>query len=240
MRVVLFVVVVAAHVLLLLLFPAWRRYPSRESAEEASIAPIFLPPPLPEPSVSSESSSPPEVARASPGSSWQAPLIYRSASSSAISRLRSEPPSWQTAEPQVSSSGEAADVNQQQSPSIPTPAPDWRGEAELIAQADAERIVAAEDAAERRAHALTAHFKPMAPPLVRGGQEFAWSFATHRWQHLAGGGFTYALNDHCSLLIFIIPFIGCSIGKQEANGNLFQYMHKPVKFGDWDWRIEDP
>jgi hypothetical protein len=254
MRVALFVVVVAAHVLLWLLLPSWR-YPSRESAEESSIAPIFLPPLLPEPATLPESSTLPEAPPTPSSSPWQAPLIYRSASGSATSPPSSESPPWQTAAPERRSSGEPDEVNQppadeqsdlqpqfqQQALAAPAPtAPDWHAQAELTAQADAERIVAAEDAAQRRANALTAHFKPMAPPLVRSGPEFGWSVAAHRWEHIPGGGFAYALNDHCSILILIIPFIGCKIGKTEANGHLFDYMHKPVKFGDWDWRLDDP
>jgi hypothetical protein len=41
--------------------------------------------------------------------------------------------------------------------------------------------------------------------------------------------------------VYIFPMIGCSVGrKPPANGDLFKFMHPPVKFGDWDWRLDDP
>jgi hypothetical protein len=51
----------------------------------------------------------------------------------------------------------------------------------------------------------------------------------------------FPLNDQCSIVVIIIPWFGCSLGaKPAANGDLFKYMHGPVKFGDWDWRVQDP
>ena len=128
---------------------------------------------------------------------------------------------------------------QQAQPEPMAPAPDWRMQAQESAQHSAQQIVAAEDAAKRQANALTARFKPLAPDRVRG-PEFGWSVATHRIAHLPGGGLAYNLNDHCQLVIFPMLFAGCSIGKIEANGDLFKYMHPPLKFGDWDKRDADP
>jgi hypothetical protein len=123
----------------------------------------------------------------------------------------------------------------------PSPTPDWRTQAEVTAQANALHIVEAEDKSARQAAALTAHFKPLPGPRVRG-PEFGWDYAaTHRITHPEGGGLLIALNDRCAIFIFLLPMIGCSIGPQPpANGDLFKYMHKPVKFGDWDWRLDDP
>jgi hypothetical protein len=92
-----------------------------------------------------------------------------------------------------------------------------------------------------QAAALTAHFKPLPGPRVRG-PEFGWDYAaTHRITRPEGGGLLIALNDRCAIFIFLLPMIGCSIGPgPPANGDLFKYMHKPVKFGDWDWRLDDP
>ena len=120
-------------------------------------------------------------------------------------------------------------------------APDWRTAAAATAQTSAQRIVEAEDDAARKATALTSRFKPLPGPRVKG-PEFAWDCAhTHRVTPLQGGGFVVALNDRCAVLVFIVPMIGCSVGHQPpANGDLFKYMHPPVKFGDWDWRVKDP
>ena len=142
-------------------------------------------------------------------------------------RRRSEP-----------SEAHSPDLQQPQPESTPTP-PDWHAQAEELAQLSAQHIVEAEDIAKRQANALTAPFKPLAPDRIRG-PEFGWSAATHRIAPLPGGGLVYTLNDHCQLLVFPMPFIGCAVGKIEANGDLFKYMHPPVKFGDWDKREADP
>jgi hypothetical protein len=120
------------------------------------------------------------------------------------------------------------------------PLPDWHAQAEALAQQDAQQIVGAEDAAEGQAKALTSPYKPLAPPRARS-RELAWDYAaTHRITPLPQGGFVYSVNDNCQILILPLPFIGCSIGKQHANGDLFVNLHPPVKFGDWDWRVRDP
>jgi hypothetical protein len=120
-------------------------------------------------------------------------------------------------------------------------APDWRAAAAAIAQTSAQHIVEAEDDAARKAAALTSRFKPLPGPRVAGTQ-FAWDYAhTHRITPLQGGGFVVALNDRCAIAIAPFPMFGCSVGrKPPANGNLFKNMHPPVKFGDWDWRLDDP
>jgi hypothetical protein len=120
-------------------------------------------------------------------------------------------------------------------------APDWRAAAAATAQTDAQHIVEAEDDAARKVAALTARFKPLPGPRVRG-PEFAWDYAhTHRLTPLQGGGFVIALNDRCAIAILPLPMFGCAVGrKSPANGDLFKFMHPPVKFGDWDWRLDDP
>ncbi len=50
----------------------------------------------------------------------------------------------------------------------------------------------------------------------------------------------YTINDHCQLVVFPFPFLGCRLGKLPVNGELFRNMHPPVKYGDWDWRAWDP
>jgi hypothetical protein len=123
----------------------------------------------------------------------------------------------------------------------PSSAPEWRAQAHVTAQANSLRIVEAEDNVARQAAALTARFRPLPGPRVRG-PEFGWDYAaTHRITRPEGGGLLIAFNDRCAIFILLLPMIGCSIGpKPPANGDLFKYMHKPVKFGDWDWRVDDP
>ena len=120
-------------------------------------------------------------------------------------------------------------------------APDWRAAAAATAQTSAQHIVEAEDDAARKAAALTSRFKPLPGPRVRG-PEFGWDYAhTHRLTPLQGGGFVIALNDRCSIAILPLPLFGCAVGrKSPANGDLFKFIHPPVKFGDWDWRLDDP
>jgi hypothetical protein len=323
MRIAIFVAVVAAHVLIFLLLPSWRRAPQRPLDEEVAVTPVFLPPLVP------------EVRRQIvPGSEWQAPLLYRSAvQGPPVDRVGREPlmqartapsssalgssvggrssaeqsageqyrpeqsaleqpaaeqtPAEQTraeqtrAEQTRAEQTRAEQTRAEQTPAEQTPAEqtpaeqtravqtgvehssaeqsqvarqpwisdgaalsskraDWHAEAHRLAGQEAARIVAAEDAAERRANALTAHFKPLPPPRVAGPQ-FGWDYAsTHRFTNLPGGGFVYAINDNCQILIFIVPFIGCTIGKQPVNGDLFKNLHPPVKYEDWDWRVGDP
>jgi hypothetical protein len=120
-------------------------------------------------------------------------------------------------------------------------APDWRAEAAATARTSAQHIVEAEDDAARKAAALTSRFKPLPGPRVAGPQ-FAWDYAhTHRITPLQGGGFVIALNERCAIAIVPFPMFGCAMGrKSPANGDLFKFMHPPVKFGDWDWRLDDP
>ena len=133
------------------------------------------------------------------------------------------------------------DLGSPQPSELTSGAPDWREAATATAQTSAQHIVEAEDDAARKAAALTSRFKPLPGPRVRG-PEFAWDYAhTHRITPLPRGGFVIALNDRCSLAILPLPMIGCSVGrKPPANGNLFINLHPPVKFGDWDWRLDDP
>jgi hypothetical protein len=271
MRVVIFVAVLAAHIMLLWLFPSLRRLVVPPVADEVAVTPIFLPP-LSEPVI--ELPLTPEKPWL-----WQAPLPYHSTPAnpdqvvSSESPLRSDSraeqersrapqqPALQEAERLAQEPRHAVAPHETPTPPAtpapaatpesdsklssllgpPSPTPDWRVQAELTAQTTALQIVEAEDAAARRAAALTARFKPLPGPRVRG-PEFGWDYAhTHRVTHAEGGGLLIALNDRCAIFIFLLPMIGCSIGHQPpANGDLFKFMHKPVKFGDWDWRLDDP
>jgi hypothetical protein len=235
MRVAIFVAVVAAHIVLLWLFPSLRRWVVPPVAAEAAVTSIFLPP-LSEPAI--ELPLTPEEP-----SLWHAPLPYNSTRTAAGAAPQARAPEASPTPQATPAPGVTSESDSQLSSLLgpPSPTPDWRAQAELTAQTYALRIVAAEDAAARRAAALTAHFKPLPGPRVRG-PEFGWDYAhTHRVTHAEGGGLLIALNDRCTIFIFLLPMIGCSIGHQPpANGDLFKFMHKPVKFGDWDWRLDDP
>jgi hypothetical protein len=210
---------------LLWLFPSLRRLVLLPATDESVITPVFLPPQA--------------VRRPDPPQQHATREAER-----ATKELRSAVKSRATAEPHTGFAPTATSAPDSQLSSLlgsPSPAPDWRAQAEVTAQANALHIVDAEDNAARQAAALTAHFKPLPGPRVRG-PEFGWDYAaTHRITRPEGGGLLIALNDRCSIFIFLLPMIGCSIGPQPpANGDLFKYMHKPVKFGDWDWRLDDP
>jgi hypothetical protein len=212
-RITLFVVVVAVHLLVIWLLMPSRRPELAAHEEELTLVPIAM---LPEPVES----------QPRPLTSFHS-VPARHAGSANVPRAR--PPAALETSPAPPSSTEA--------PS----APDWRAQAEITAQSSAQHIVAAEDDARRRANALTAPYKPMPGPRVRG-TGFGWDPAPkHRFTAIGHGSFVFPLNDRCSIVVIIFPWFGCSLGpKPAANGDLFKYMHGPVKFGDWDWRVQDP
>jgi hypothetical protein len=212
-RIALFVVVVAVHLLVIWLFMPLRRSGLRE--EELALLPIsmLLEPLRPQPL------APPRGKPAQHAGSARA--------------TAAQPPAALAVGPPPS--------NTQPPVSTAAPAPDWRAQAELIAQSGAQQIVAAEDDAKRRANALTAPYKPMAGSRVRG-HEFGWDLhPKYRFTTLGPGVFVFPFSDQCAMVVVVVPWFGCSIGqKPPANGDLFKYMHGPVKFGDWDWRVRDP
>ena len=213
MRIALFVVVVAVHLLAIWLFMPSRRSELAAHEEELTLVPIsMLPEPLtvrPHPLTASQS-----VPAQHTGSAHE---------------TRAKPLALATS-PAPPSNTEA-----------PAAAPDWRAQAEMTAQSSAQQIVAAEDDARRRANALTAHYKPMPGPRVRG-PAFGWDLTpNHRFTAIGHGAFVFPLSDQCAIVVLIVPMFGCSLGpKPAANGDLFKHMRGPVKFGDWDWRVQDP
>lgn len=262
MRVAIFVVVVAAHVILLLFFLSKRPVVVRGSEADVWATLMFFEPAPPEPvplglrrlaesqhrekraaqqednkqqmdwlrldqqRVERRDGGQPPVEQVQAEQEWAEQPQWPQ-------QLRQSPFEWL----QADQSQAAPSRSGQQAPALQTP--DWRSQAELTAQIEAREIVDAQDAAERRANALTSGFKPLPLPRVRG-PEFAWGYASHRVHHIPNGPWIYAINEHCQMLIFIIPFVGCQIGKIEARGDLFKNMHPPVKYGDWDWRVKDP
>lgn len=221
-RVAILVVVVAVHVALIGLFPSFRRLVLPLGEDEEAVTPIFLPPPPNEATVEPILQAP-EPRQLEAHGEGPRPAIP-------APRENSGPA--ETPEPASQQPSSSALISSE---------PDWRAQAEVTAQTNAQHIVEAEDDTARKAAALTSRFKPLPGPRVHG-PEFGWDYApTHRITHLEGGGFVVPLNDRCAVLVFIIPMIGCSVGyKPPANGDLFKYMHPPAKFGDWDWRVQDP
>ena len=102
---------------------------------------------------------------------------------------------------------------------IPPPM-DWHGELDR----------AARDAIVRQSAPRARSFgfpepKLQPPPKV---EEFAWDYvATHRVESIPEGGIVVHLNEHCVLVLFPLPFMGCGIGKKKPNGQLFENMRDP-------------
>jgi hypothetical protein len=213
MRVATFVAVLAAHVMLLWLFPSLRRLVVPPVADEVAVTPIFLPP-LSEPAI--EVPLVPEEPRALQEAERLAQEPRQGATPQVTPAAESTPAPQATPAPAATS-----EFDSQLSSLLgpPSPAPDWRAQAELTAQTTALQIVEAEDAAARRAAALTARFKPLPGPRVRG-PEFGWDYAhTHRVTHAEGGGLLIALNDRCTIFIFLLPMIGCLFRRPTVLGH---------------------
>jgi len=70
--------------------------------------------------------------------------------------------------------------------------------------------------------------KPPAKP-----PEFGWSHSrTHRVER-GPGSLGVHLGDHCVIAFTPLPFLVCTPGKKEANGDLFKHMRDPPQPGDW-------
>jgi hypothetical protein len=68
---------------------------------------------------------------------------------------------------------------------------------------------------------------PTEPP------EFGWSHSrTHRLE-TGPGGMAVHFGDNCVIALTPVPFPVCTIGKKEANGDLFKHMRDPPQPGDW-------
>jgi hypothetical protein len=210
MRVTIFIIVVAIHLVLLLMFLASRRTPG-ETIESPPIT-VFI---VYQPQGPTEQSPPPP----NPNSrqSRAAPVRHvapRGAQSAAPKPLPSTPEGSPSPE----------DIS-------PPTTIDWNQEADVVAK----HVIEAEIDAERKASALTRCHKPLPGRWVRG-PEFGWSHAqTHRVEQLPEGkGVLVNLNDRCSILltgIFALPL--CSLAKPAPRGDLFKNMHGPIEFGDW-------
>jgi hypothetical protein len=60
--------------------------------------------------------------------------------------------------------------------------------------------------------------------------QFGWDYvATHRVESIPEGGLLLHLNENCVLVLFPLPFVGCGIGRKQANGDLFEHMRDPLQ-----------
>ena len=129
----------------------------------------------------------------------------------------------------VPTPGQPANVNEPPAPIAPepiAPAPiDWSAEADSVVKQHAELAMAAQPRALDR-HGAGADLngglgldRPRKP-------EFGWDHThIHRVESIEGGGIAIHMNDHCVLLVFPLPFVGCGIGKIPARGDLFEHLH---------------
>jgi hypothetical protein len=125
---------------------------------------------------------------------------------------------------------------------IPTPAPppaadtptapiDWNAQAELAIKQHAELAMATPPRALDK-HGAGADFNGGLGPDRKQKSEFGWDRThTQRIESIEGGGILLHLSDHCVLLVFPLPFVGCGIGKIPARGDLFDHMHDEPQAG---------
>ena len=119
---------------------------------------------------------------------------------------------------------------------IPAPAPpspadnpsapvDWNAEAERAIKQYAELAMATPPRALDK-HGAGADFNGGLGPDRNQKSEFGWDRKhTQRMEPIEGGGILLHLSDHCVLLVFPLPFVGCGIGKIPVRGDLFEHMH---------------
>jgi hypothetical protein len=119
---------------------------------------------------------------------------------------------------------------------IPTPAPqatadappapvDWHAEADLAIEQRAESAMAPAPRALDK-HAAGADLNGGLGPDPKQKADFGWDYShTHRVENIEGGGILIHINDRCVLVLFPLPFGGCSIGKIAARGDLLDHMH---------------
>jgi hypothetical protein len=209
-RIATFVVVVALHVALYLVF-SLRPRTMVETGEHREAPVLYLMPEVPN---MLEPPLPPVSARA--------PSSARS--KSALPKHPSEPlaPEPSATEPQ---SGAVPGLPPNEAPA----AIDWSRESELAATREVNSLVDA----ERRASALSSRYKTLPGPRARN-PEFGWDYvSTRRVTMLPEGGMIININDRCAVVVFIVPFIGCQIGKIEHRGDLFKHMPDPPRMGGW-------
>jgi hypothetical protein len=132
--------------------------------------------------------------------------------------LAAEPPvtarARRRAAPKVPAAVSSAPEPESESLSMtPTPVPDWRSEAQIAAN----DVIEAEARKRERPSPLAPHdFSRVRPGSTDDIKpQFAWNRArTQRVEELPTGGLLIHINDRCSItLVFILPFLGCKLGK---------------------------
>ena len=235
MRMAVFAAVVAAHIAVVWYFLTLWHVAQSEDAEQSSMTLVFLPPLELPPTAAAESAG---AVPAGGQDAWRAPLIYRNASG-VLKRATSAPgPAAQAEVPETKEPSEQTAIQAEPAQAGKV---DWHAEAAIVAQTDTQHIVESEDRTARQAGALTAMIKPLKGPR-KPAPAGPWDpNPRYRWRPAPGGGFVMSLNDHCEVFVLIMVWIGCTVGElPPARGDLFKNMHPPVKYGDWDWRLDDP
>ena len=96
--------------------------------------------------------------------------------------------------------------------------PDWGEELKLAAKNTLDK-----ELAQKKHESDFSHVYPKTPTKP---PQFAWNYAaTHRVEALSQGGMLIHLGDNCVLALLPLPIVACAIGKQPANGDLFNNMH---------------
>jgi hypothetical protein len=251
MRIAIFVAVVVVHIALVWYLLALRHVRLSEEEDQSSMTLIYLAPSEPEKSggrVDQDAWAPPMLYGGSQGSvnaqglpMRAAPVPHPTVPAEALESAEPAVTESPGAEPTGTQSTDTEAPNTSPAQSIAKAPINWHDEAAIVAQADAQHIIESEDRTARQAGALTAMIKPLPGPYVPG-PAFHWDpNPRYHWAHVPGGGYKFALNDHCDVFFFIMVFVGCSVGElPPARDDLFKNMHPPVKFGDWDWRLDDP
>jgi hypothetical protein len=114
----------------------------------------------------------------------------------------------------------------EQSPADRPPALiDWSAEADLAIKQHAQMAMATPPRALDK-HGTGADLDGGLGPDRKQKSEFGWDRThTQRVEPIEGGGILIRLSDHCVLVVFPLPFVGCGIGKIPVRGDLFDHMH---------------
>jgi hypothetical protein len=97
--------------------------------------------------------------------------------------------------------------------------PDWGEELKLAAKNTLDK-----ELAQKKHESDFSHVYPKTPAKP---PQFAWNYAaTHRVEALPQSGMLIHLGDNCVLALLPLPIVACAIGKQPANGDLFNNMHQ--------------
>jgi hypothetical protein len=143
--------------------------------------------------------------------SHRAPSASTSPARSAIRPKQSIPAP--VSQPQPAESGTAITL-----PAAPSSRIDWSAQLEATARAELDQ----EDKARKQLRALTRKFELEPDPRNPGrapASTFHWYEAGIHHIDTRGSLPVLVLNDHCALLLFIIP--ACRIGHIESRGDLF-------------------